>query len=56
MAEENTREITSEEGAGYRNEKLTDSLADVAGGLGRHLGVFSCTMLMYVSYPIPAHY
>jgi hypothetical protein len=37
-------------------ENLTDSLADVAGGMGRHLGVFSCTMLMYVlSYPTPPH-
>ena len=29
-------------------ENLTDCLADVGGGMGRHLGVFSCTMLMYV--------
>ena len=55
MAEEKTRELTYEEGGDSGEEKstdvaenLTDSLADVAGGMGRHLGVFSCTMLMYV--------
>ena len=38
-------------------DNVTNSLADVAGGLGRHLGVFSCTMLMYaLSYPTPVHY
>ena len=59
-----TGELTFEkpEGAGekdFDNDLLTnsDTLADVAGGMGRHLGVFSCTMLMYVfSYPIPVHY
>ena len=24
------------------------TIIDAAGGMGRHLGVFSCTMLMYV--------
>ena len=61
MAEEKTKDLTSEEGGEEKNidiaEDLTDSLADVAGGMGRHLGVFSCTMLMYVlSYTTPAHY
>lgn len=68
MAEVKTGGLSLEEGAGnnntndvatiYRYENLTDSLADnVAGGMGRHLGVFSCTMLMYVlSYQIPTHY
>ena len=65
MAETKTRELTFEEGAGknttdiasIRYENPTDSLTDVAGGMGRHLGVFSCTMLMYVlSYPTPGHY
>jgi hypothetical protein len=38
-------------------ENLTSFSADVAGGMGRHLGVFSCTMLMYVfSYPALALY
>ena len=52
MAEEKTGELTFE---GFAEEKdididenLIDSLADVGGGMGRHLGVFSCTMLMYV--------
>lgn len=31
-------------------------LADVAGGMGRHLGVFSCTMLMYVLSSYPSAY
>ena len=63
MAEVKTAdgELTySEESAGKKTIvviDLTDSLPDVAGGMGRHLGVFSCTMLMYVlSYPTPAHY
>ena len=65
MAEVKTRELTfdSEESAGKKNidiKNLTDdSVADVAGGMGRHLGVFSCTMIMYVqilSYPTPVHY
>ena len=34
---------------GEREKNITDSLVSVAGGMGRHLGVFSCTMLMYVS-------
>ena len=60
MAEEKTKELTFEEGGEEKTvdiaEDLTDSLADVAGGMGRHLGVFSCTMLMYVlSYTTPAH-
>jgi hypothetical protein len=64
MTEVKTRELSFEEGAEkksidiatkYCYENLTDPLADVAGGMGRHLGVFSCTMLMYVlSYPTPA--
>ena len=47
MAEVKTEEPSFEE---CREEKSieTDPLADVAGGMGRHLGVFSCTMLMYV--------
>jgi hypothetical protein len=58
MAEVKT---TFEEGADKNTidiaiENLTDSL-DVAGGMGRHLGVFSCTMLMFVlCYPTPVHY
>ena len=61
MAEVKTREIAFEEDGEDKPidvaENLTDSLADVTGGMGRHLGVFSCTMLMYVlSYPTPAHY
>lgn len=28
---------------------LLTSVADTAGGMGRHLGVFSCTLLMYRS-------
>ena len=61
MAEVKTRELTSEGGAGEKTidiaEDLSDSLANVAGGMGRHLGVFSCTMLMYVlSYTTLAHY
>ena len=54
------RDLTVEEpeSAGKKNIYIeNDSLADVTGGMGRHLGVFSCTMLMYVlSYPIPTHY
>ena len=56
MAEVKTEEPSFEE---CREEKSieTDSLADVAGGMGRHLGVFSCTILLYLlSYPTPAHY
>ena len=67
MAEVKTRELTfdSEESAGKKNidiKNLTDdseSVVDVAGGMGRHLGVFSCTMIMYVQilfYPTPVHY
>ena len=62
MAEVKARELSFEEGAEKKStdiayENLTDSLADVAGGMGRHLGIFSCTMLMYVlSYPTPDHY
>jgi hypothetical protein len=52
MAEVKTKELAFEEGGEEKStdnaENLTDSLADVAGGMGRHLGVFSCTMLMYV--------
>jgi hypothetical protein len=54
MAEVKAGELTVEEGASGEAktidtaEILTDSLADAAGGMGRHLGVFSCTMLMYV--------
>ena len=47
MAEVKTEEHSFEEG-GEEKSIETDSLADVAGGMGRHLGVFSCTMLMYV--------
>ena len=61
MAEVKTRELTFEESGEDKSndipENLTDSLADVAGGMGRHLGVFSCTMLMCVlSNPTSAHY
>ena len=61
MAEIKTRELTSEGGTREKTinvaEDLSDSLANVAGGMGRHLGVFSCTMLMYVlSYTTLAHY
>jgi hypothetical protein len=62
MAEVKTKELAFEEGGEEKSndtsENLTDSLADVAGGMGRHLGVFSCTMLMYcvLSYPTPALY
>lgn len=59
MAEDKTRELTFEEGAGEKTIDIatTDSLPDVAGGMGRQLGVFSCTMLMYVlSYSTPAYY
>jgi uncharacterized protein YwlG (UPF0340 family) len=61
MAEVKTKELAFEEGGEEKSidiaEDLTDSLADVAGGMGRHLGVFSCTMLMYVlSYPTPVLY
>ena len=37
-------------------ENLIDSPADVAGGIsgmGRHLGVFSCTMLCNVRFILP---
>ena len=58
MAEVKTKEPSFEEEREEKSidiaENLTDSLADVGGGMGRHLGVFSCTMLMYVlSYPTP---
>jgi hypothetical protein len=63
MAEVKTIELIFEEGASGEEKTidtadiLTNSLTDVAGGMGRHLGVFSCTMLMYVlSYPTAAHY
>ena len=61
MAEVKTSELTFEDGGGEKPidvaENLTDSLPDTAGGMGRHLGVFSCTMLMYVlSNPILSHY
>ena len=65
MAEVKTGGLSLEEGAGNNNTNdvatiycYENSLADnVAGGMGRHLGVFSCTMLMYVlSYQIPTHY
>ena len=50
MAEVKTKELAFEEGREEKSidiaENVTDSLADVAGGMGRHLGVFSCTMLM----------
>ena len=51
---------TIEEVSGEKNigiENLTDSLTDVAGGMGRHLGVFGCTILVYLLfYPTPALY
>lgn len=46
--------LTFEEGKSYLtvfsvNQRFADkmSIPDTAGGMGRHLGVFSCTMLMY---------
>ena len=51
---------TIEEVSGKKNigiENVTDSLTDVAGGMGRHLGVFSCTILVYLLfYPTLALY
>ena len=47
-------ELTFEEGAGKRCCCLYESFSmiDVAGGMGRHVGVFNPTMLMYVAlYP-----
>ena len=47
------KELTFQEGEEEKTtditENLADPLADVAGGMDRHLGVFSCTMLKYVS-------
>ena len=63
QAEVKAEELTTEEGASGEEkpidtaENLIDSLADVGGGMGRHLGVFSCTMLMYVLSDLtPAHH
>ena len=53
---DNAGELTFEEGAGKHCCCLYESFSmiDVAGGMGRHLGVFSCTMLMYVALYQPS--
>ena len=52
-------ELTFEEGKSHwtvfsENQRFADKMLipDTAGGMGRHLGVFSCTMLMYSLLPV----
>jgi hypothetical protein len=50
----NPGELTFEEGAQTTCQFRRNSLiytVDTAGGMGRHLGTFSCTMLMWILSP-----
>src|SRR5579863_6043089 len=51
----NPGELTFEEGQSLqqpRQEIRLTCVSDTAGGMGRHMGVFSCTMLKYVLTPL----